>query len=111
MTFERRIVVSLGDIKLVCYECKSKGCRAKVCVSPDSSMEPPERCPQCKAEWQKRYDPQDDKRTPPTLIERGKQPSVVQLVRAVADMRNHEIAGPLGFRILLEFEETSATLS
>jgi len=101
MTSERRIIVSLGDIKLVCYECKQ--CRAKVSCSPDSSLDAAESCFQCRAEWQKKSDPQTDTRSMPALINIGRQPPVLRLMRAISDMRNPDIAGKLGFRILPKF--------
>ena len=49
MTSERRIIVSLGDIKYISYECK--GCGAKISISPDAGLPAPPKCPQCKDDW------------------------------------------------------------
>jgi hypothetical protein len=48
MTFERKIVAGLGDIKAVSFECKR--CLARLTVSPDK-MELPMQCPACRERW------------------------------------------------------------
>jgi hypothetical protein len=49
MTFERKIVVSLGDIKAVVFECD--GCRCRVVMNPDNTRDLPGQCPECRKQW------------------------------------------------------------
>jgi len=99
MTSERRIIVSLKDIKLVSYECKK--CSAKVSFAPDSALDATERCFQCRAEWRKDSPLSDDYQVPGM----ARQAPTMRLMRSIADMRNPDIVETLGFRILLEFDE------
>jgi|SRR5712691_11411305 len=103
MTSERRIIVSLADIKLISYECKK--CGARVSFSPDAVLGATELCFQCKHPWQSAYDD-----VPMPTPAYSVQSPTRKLSRAIASMRNPDVAGPLGFRILFEFEEPSMPL-
>jgi len=50
MTFERKIVVGLDDIKAVAFECKECTVRTTVPIEK-LSPEPPRSCPSCKTTW------------------------------------------------------------
>ena len=99
MTFERRIIVSLGDIKYISYECKK--CEAKISISPDAGLSAPPRCPQCKDNWL----PESTNAPSPRYGYEEQQSSVMRFARAVGAMRNPEIGNSYGFRILLEVAE------
>lgn len=98
MTYERRIVVSLDDILLVSYECKT--CGARTSFSPDKTLEAASVCFQCRAEWQKGNVAASS--TDP-LYTRKSLP--LRLMEAVSSLRNPDIASNLGFKVLFEFQE------
>ncbi len=102
MTSERRIIVSLRDIKLISYECKK--CGARVSFSPDAALDAGDFCFQCKQPWRNAMAQVD---RVPMAVDMGmaRQPTFFRLVQAVANMRNPEIEKTLGFRVLFEFEE------
>jgi hypothetical protein len=109
MTSERRIVVSLSDIKLVSYECKT--CGAKISFAPDSKFDASNRCFQCKTEWRKDAPlAADFQPITPAEMNASREAPSLRLMRAIADMRNPDIAGGYGFRVLMEFDEPT-TLS
>jgi hypothetical protein len=100
MTSERRIMVSVADIKLISYECKK--CKARVSFSPDSILEAASQCFQCRAPWTN------------AVIGENEQIGAVhyaalsparKLMTAIAGMRNPDVANSLGFRVLFEYEE------
>ena len=97
MTVEHRIVVGLGDIKAVVFQCNQ--CAARVAVSPDRLDEDPrimEDCPACKNHWW----PTDAAK----LLTQPVLPSVAFL-RALEQMRTSEVVKEVGFTISLEFDE------
>lgn len=49
MTSERRIAISVNDIKLIACECRQ--CKARVSFTPDKGFEVPFQCLQCRAKW------------------------------------------------------------
>jgi hypothetical protein len=102
MTCERRLLISLGDIKSISYECKF--CGARISVSPDEAVIAPDRCVQCKKDWQSDDFVPQGAPTSRSLMEAA-LPWHFKLVRAICDGRNQEITKAAGFRILLEFEE------
>src|SRR5215467_4565302 len=103
MTSERRIVGSLQDIKSICYQCKK--CGARVCFSPDASLEAASQCFQCRLKWVPDFD------NTPVPIPRASEYQYqslslsMKLASVIAAFRNPEIAKTLGFHVLLEFEE------
>jgi hypothetical protein len=101
MTSERRIIVSLGDIKYISYECK--GCGAKISISPDAGLSAPLKCPQCKDDWLR----EQAHAFSPQFGYEEQQSSVMKFAKAVGAMRNPEIDKSYGFRILLEFAEST----
>ena len=101
MTYEKRIVVSLNDIRSISYECKA--CHAKVSFSPDKAFFPLDNCFQCKAQWVK-GSPEYD--SPGNYAGVSRQPPVSKLIAAIASVRDTDIAATNGFRVLFEFEET-----
>ena len=101
MTSERRIIVSLEDIKALAYECKK--CGAKVCFSADAQLEAAAQCFQCRATWI-----QESTSGPsPVPIDNSfvRQSLSMKLALSLAKLRDPEISKTLGFRVLFEFEE------
>ena len=98
MTSERRIVVGLGDIRAVTFECKS--CGVRVSYQPDDSHLMPvnTNCPACNEDWW------TTSTTRGSVF--GTQADIVanlltglQGVRKLADQKS------VGFRLLLEYDE------
>lgn len=91
MTIEHKIVVGLGDIQAVIFECSN--CRARVSVSPDK-LQIPKQCPNCNQGWiggeKKSFQSDTSQQT--------------NFVEALSKLRLLEANGS-GFRILLEFED------
>ena len=48
MTFERKIIVGLDDIKAVTFECK---CKARITVPTESLRDTPRACSSCNLVW------------------------------------------------------------
>lgn len=98
MTVERKVVVGLGDLKGIIFECKHAGCTARVVVAPDH-FRVPENCPGCGREWMHESKVSEVKSTSSTYI---------NFVQAISKIRAHDSeAGNEWpkFRILLEFDE------
>lgn len=101
MTFEKRIVASLTDIKLISYECRE--CGAKISFSPEKTLEPQSQCFQCQAPWRPATYKSDDD---PSLSARYVRESpFYRFLEALGHLRNPDVSAGLGFRVLLEFEE------
>jgi len=94
MTFERRIVAGLDDIKAVVFECLN--CKARVCRPATKIGNVPFSCECCAREWR-----HDSGNPQPGDVEQD----FVQFVKAISTLRTN---GQLGFRILLEFDEPVA---
>jgi hypothetical protein len=104
MTSEKRILVSLADIKLICCECKE--CGARLSFNPDRAIEIPQQCLQCNFEWRKQPPTSVEPQRPTAVdISRAQQPADLRLTQSIADLRKQDIANALGFRLLLEFNE------
>ena len=98
MTIERKILVSLRDIKAICFECLK--CHARVSLRPDKIIEIPLACQHCGVEWRKA-------RT--TGVEAQQASAFEQFVYAIGRIRTITDEGTAGqFRILLEFNEPKA---
>jgi hypothetical protein len=95
MTSERRIIVSLADIRSVTCECKK--CHYRVSLQPDDSRHKvPDACPgKCGQEWWER---------PAAELRRGEVVGLVSDFMAnLREMRNPKQA--FGFLLLFEFDE------
>jgi hypothetical protein len=91
MTFERKIVVGLEEIKTIIFECNQCGTRAV--IKPEDAGVPPDRCPRNHG-WNWNVISEHREIGPPSVswlisLKRLGDPMLVQ-----SD----------GFRILLEFE-------
>ena|SRR2546425_903707 len=99
MTVERKIVVGLGDLKAVIFECKHGQCRARAVVPPEHSKVP-EHCPGCGKEWMRLSLLGDIKVTSSTYV---------NFVEAIGKIRSDDSESGRNewpkFRILLEFDE------
>jgi hypothetical protein len=96
MTVERKVVVSLRDIKAVVFQCVMETCGSKVSVPPDVVADIPNACPRCHREWSHTVIKNDESLSSPFTA----------FISSIAKIRmlNGKTAG---FRILLEFDEPS----
>ena len=93
MTFERKIVVGLEEIRAVSFECHK--CSSRLTVSPDDIRDIPAACPHCNFSWRLPEDP-------------NVEPTVSPLKSFAFGIREVKIrfgADVVGFKILLEFDE------
>jgi hypothetical protein len=93
MTFERKIVAGLDDIRAVVSECMK--CHSRLAISPDNADTFPQRCSRCSQQWIL----QD-----PTSYSSVDSP-MSNFLRGVAETRVLIKSGVLGVKILLEFDE------
>ena len=93
MTVERRLVVGLGDIRAVTFECKS--CSARLTLAPDK-VDPDglTRCPSCGTTWWT---------TPTSGKVMTPNSRIFTFLSAIGPMR--ELQAEIGFTLLLEFDE------
>lgn len=91
MTVERRIVVGLGDILVVIFECGKCGARLSAPQDKPPTQDALSECFACKAKW--------------TLGDTGRGQAMTDLVRTLQHIQTLEKEGYVGFRTLLEFEE------
>jgi DNA-directed RNA polymerase subunit RPC12/RpoP len=96
MTIQRRIVMSVEDIKTITFECTA--CSSRISLRPDGEIEVPNSCPQCRREWRALNQAR------PTMAP-GPGP-FVELANAIRRIRSlgNESIDP-GFRIFIEFDE------
>jgi len=94
MTFERKIVVGLEDIKAICFQCNS--CGFKVSLPPDSAQSVPFECENCRSEWRPTEGP-----TSP----RSAESAFITLVKSLRTVHKLLTEDKLGFKILLEFDD------
>jgi len=94
MTFERKIVVGLDDIKAITFECAK--CKTRTTVPADSLREIPGACNSCNAIWLIK--------DMPTYVSTS-GPAPIALIQAIGRMRILIQESKETFRILLEFEE------
>jgi hypothetical protein len=95
MTFERKLVASLDDIKAVTFECAA--CKAKTSVRAENLDAIPHKCGYCNAAWLV----PDRKHVVTSGL-----PIAETFINCLVKIRAQE--GPSAFRILLEFEEPNA---
>src|SRR5437016_5498931 len=99
MTREKRLVVSLGDIRAVTFECKEEICKARVSVRPaELQRELMDACPSCKTRW---WGTETGAVTQiPTVTS-----SYIALVEALAAIAAGGTEETMKFRLLFEFDE------
>lgn len=93
MTVESRLVVGIEDIRAISLECTE--CKTRLSCLPDTLNDVPHVCPKCRHPWL----PSDRK-----INHEFADPSPVQFVKAVAQIRALSREVKVGFRILLEFD-------
>ncbi|HEY4878048.1 MAG TPA: hypothetical protein VIH97_02905 [Candidatus Acidoferrales bacterium] len=92
MTFERKIVVGLEEIRAISFECHK--CKSRLTVSPDDLRDIPAACPHCNFSWRQPIDPDAGPVSPPKNFAVG-----------IREIRIRFGADVIGFKILLEFDE------
>ena len=93
MTFESKIVVGLGDIMAVIFECRK--CQTRVSVKPER-LHIPYKCPNCGEQWHSDF--ADSINSP--------KPAAERFCKALEQCRTVE-ENNSPFVILLEFEAES----
>ena len=96
MTFERKMVVGLDDIKAVTFECLE--CHSRLTLLPDNLVNFPKQCSRCPQEWI----PAD-----PSTYSSVASP-FSNFLRSVTQIRTLIGTNAIGVKILLEFEEPSS---
>ena len=97
MTFERKIVVGIDDIKAVIFECRDQKCKVRTTVPADALREVPRSCPSCNSPWNVNAITQH------VNTSAG---AAVALVQAITTMRVLQREGKgENFEILFEFDE------
>lgn len=94
MTVERRLVISLDEIKSIVLECTSDGCRSRTTFSPDKVDNTPQTCPQGHR-WT--WEVQGEQRNPTT--------SPIWAWLILLKRLRDPIGNNRGFRLLLELDE------
>ncbi len=94
MTFERKIVVGLEEIRAITFECHQ--CKSRLTVSPDDIRDIPIACPHCNFSWRLPEDPS-----------RGAEPAHRRKILRLEfkELKIRFGADVIGFKILLEFDE------
>jgi hypothetical protein len=92
MTFERRLVVGLEEIKAIVFECNE--CKSRVAISPQSIEHPPHSCPRSHSwNW--------DRPAERSMMASAHQDFISGLKALRDPAREHSS----GFKIFLEYEE------
>lgn len=84
MTIEHRMLVGLEDIRSIHIECKK--CGAKIVRSPDKTLNLPNACSACGADWPQTF---------------GDNPPIVKLMILIASLRASQ---PETYRFSIEFD-------
>jgi hypothetical protein len=93
VTFERKIVVSLEEIRAITFECHK--CKSRLTVSPDDIRDIPAACPHCNFSWRL-----------PEAANVGPLASPPRnFAVGIREIRIRFGADVIGFKILLEFDE------
>jgi hypothetical protein len=100
MTFERKIVVGIDDVKAVTFECLA--CKARTTILADSMREVPRVCSSCNAPWYR------DGLGIPTHVSTS-VPAATAFIQSIVTMRVMLREKKDVFRILLEFDEPEAS--
>jgi hypothetical protein len=93
VTFERKIVVGLEEIRAISFECHK--CKSRLTVSPDDIRDIPSACPHCNFSWRL---PEDSNAVPVASPPRN-------FAVGIREIRIRFGADVIGFKILLEFDE------
>ena len=93
VTFERKIVVGLEEIRAITFECHQ--CKSRLTVSPDDIRDIPTACPHCNFSWRLPEDPQ--------AASVGSPPK--NFAFGIKELKIRFGADVIGFKILLEFDE------
>jgi len=95
VTIERKIVVSLEEIKAVIFECATKDCKARTVLSPQNISSIPEQCPHNHHwDWKSRKEiEQHSSKTP--------YPAFIASLKRLTSPDSY----CPGFHIFLEFDE------
>ncbi len=93
MTIERKLLVSLEEIKAIVLKCTSEGCSSRTVFSPDRTDTIPQHCPHGHT-WIWEVSGDRPKIDSPIW-------SWLQLLKRLRDPMNQNC----GFKIFLEFEE------
>jgi len=93
VTFERKIVVGLEEIRAITFECHK--CKSRLTVSPDDIRDIPIACPHCNFSWRL---PED-----PSAVPSGSLPKAFAF--GIRELKIRFGADVIGFKILLEFDE------
>jgi hypothetical protein len=97
MTFERRMIAGIEDIKAVVFQCGDKKCKVRTTVPVDALREVPRACPSCNLPWNQ------DATVQHVNTSAG---APVALVQAIVTMRVLQREGKEeNFKILFEFDE------
>jgi hypothetical protein len=92
MTIERKVVVSLEDIKAISFECLGDNCKYRITVSPDDPFNLPSSC-QRGHRWIGGQ--------PETMI----ITPLMTFTKILAQLRVLSTQRALGYKILMEFDE------
>jgi hypothetical protein len=93
VTFERKIVVGLEEIRAITFECHK--CKSRLTVSPEDIRDIPAACPHCNFSWRL---PEDA-----AVMPAGSPPKVFAF--GIRELKIRFGADVIGFKILLEFDE------
>ncbi len=93
VTFERKIVVGLEEIRAITFECHK--CKSRLTVSPDDIRDIPAACPHCNFSWRL---PEDT-----SAASVGSPPKTFAF--GIRELKIRFGADVIGFKILLEFDE------
>jgi hypothetical protein len=100
---EHRIIMALGDVKAVTFECLNPKCSTRVSVSPEMGQIP-KQCPSCGVSWM----------TGAQTSQQSDTSQAKNFVTALAQLRvlAAQTAGSISlpFRIHLEFVEEALPL-
>jgi hypothetical protein len=105
MTFEHKLLVSLGEIKAIVFECTrpsglgagEQECKSRIVVSPDDIGSLPSACPRSHA-WNWNVPTENA----------GFINALPQFIDALKKLRQAGREQQAGFRVFLEFDETES---
>jgi hypothetical protein len=96
MTVEHRLLLELGDITALTFECEGEQCRARLSLPPDTvSGEKLQRCPRCNRDWLAKDS------------DLGQSTNEGVFGRFVLAIREARKATHPGFKMFLEFRESA----
>ncbi|MHB8484939.1 MAG: hypothetical protein ACYDCM_04280 [Candidatus Acidiferrales bacterium] len=95
MTYERKIIVGLEEIKAVIFQCNE--CKSRIVLAPENVESPPRKCPREHA-WDWNIVAEYDQMGSPFVC----------FLLGLKQLRNPLIER-CGFKVFLEFEEPKAS--